>query len=369
MPRKKATATATATEETFSAEPLAAPPPEAPTVSEASPNGGGDSAIGPRGGPLPARTVVARRSAPSNGSPKMHLHRYFDHLGMTFDKAPGQKTSTGPGESRLGAVERRENLEQGHPAGKREVEIRSRRRKAVLADRQRNPDRPGAWTRDVFHRSLKRLAAPRHDVEGVFSAAAPAGTQFRFRRGGRAAGRRTPPTGKAIMRYKTIVLEFLQAQYPGLHEQLRASRTLLQAVNDYATALRTLHQGWMEEFRPGEAGLRSGPDRERGPGAGHPGSAGRVYPPTRRRPTRGRSFPWTRRWPSSAESYAARVSGGPRRSAQPVLPFLLPAWQRRASADGPPPPADAPDAGAAPASPADSLPPLRPRPGPLTTAR
>lgn len=48
--------------------------------------------------------------------------------------------------------------------------------------------------------------------------------------------------------YKTIVLEFLKEQRPALHEQLRANRLLLQAVNDYATALRTAHLAWLEEL-------------------------------------------------------------------------------------------------------------------------
>jgi hypothetical protein len=57
------------------------------------------------------------------------------------------------------------------------------------------------------------------------------------------------------MRYKRIVLDLLQDQYPKLHEQLRAHRQLLQAVNDYATALRTAHLTWMDEFRQANPGL------------------------------------------------------------------------------------------------------------------
>jgi hypothetical protein len=49
--------------------------------------------------------------------------------------------------------------------------------------------------------------------------------------------------------YKTIILTLLQEQYPILHEQLRQQRMLLQAVNDYASALRRVHLGWMDELR------------------------------------------------------------------------------------------------------------------------
>ena len=57
--------------------------------------------------------------------------------------------------------------------------------------------------------------------------------------------------------YKTIVLELLEEQYPALHQQLRESRTLLQAVNDYATALRTAYLTWMEELKLANPGLDS----------------------------------------------------------------------------------------------------------------
>lgn len=44
--------------------------------------------------------------------------------------------------------------------------------------------------------------------------------------------------------YKTIVLELLQDR-PTLHEQLRASGTLLASMEQLAVALKTCHQGWM----------------------------------------------------------------------------------------------------------------------------
>ena len=90
MPRRKSTATATAlaSEESFAAEPLASEAPEAPAASEASANGearGGRTARRP----APPREIMSATLGPSNDSPKMHLHRFFDHLGMTFDEAPG----------------------------------------------------------------------------------------------------------------------------------------------------------------------------------------------------------------------------------------------------------------------------------------
>jgi hypothetical protein len=51
------------------------------------------------------------------------------------------------------------------------------------------------------------------------------------------------------MRYMTIVLELIQDQFPTLHEQLKASRTLLSTVEDYASALKTRHEHWKNEFR------------------------------------------------------------------------------------------------------------------------
>ncbi|HUY87459.1 MAG TPA: hypothetical protein VMV10_01865 [Pirellulales bacterium] len=53
--------------------------------------------------------------------------------------------------------------------------------------------------------------------------------------------------------YKTIVMEMLQDR-PSLYEQLRVRRTLLQSLEQLATALKSCHQGWMTqlaEVRPG----------------------------------------------------------------------------------------------------------------------
>ncbi len=51
------------------------------------------------------------------------------------------------------------------------------------------------------------------------------------------------------MRYKTIILELLQEEYPALHEQLQASRTLLSRLNTYAHTLRSRHGAWMYQLR------------------------------------------------------------------------------------------------------------------------
>ncbi len=50
------------------------------------------------------------------------------------------------------------------------------------------------------------------------------------------------------MQYKTIVLGMLQEQYPALHERLRVSRTLLQAMNDYAASLKRHHESWTDRL-------------------------------------------------------------------------------------------------------------------------
>jgi hypothetical protein len=44
------------------------------------------------------------------------------------------------------------------------------------------------------------------------------------------------------MLYKTITLELIQDEYPALHNQLRASRTLLSAVGQHAAALKRYHE-------------------------------------------------------------------------------------------------------------------------------
>jgi hypothetical protein len=54
---------------------------------------------------------------------------------------------------------------------------------------------------------------------------------------------------KTIMRYKTIVLELLQDQYPALHEELRRERTLLATLDRLAIELKDAHVAWMNELR------------------------------------------------------------------------------------------------------------------------
>jgi hypothetical protein len=49
------------------------------------------------------------------------------------------------------------------------------------------------------------------------------------------------------MLYKTITLEFIQAQ-PALYERLRASRTLLSTVDLQAAALKRYHETWMDRL-------------------------------------------------------------------------------------------------------------------------
>ncbi len=49
------------------------------------------------------------------------------------------------------------------------------------------------------------------------------------------------------MMYKTIVLDLIQEQ-PELHEQLRASRTLLQTLDTLAGELKASHEAWTERY-------------------------------------------------------------------------------------------------------------------------
>jgi hypothetical protein len=56
------------------------------------------------------------------------------------------------------------------------------------------------------------------------------------------------------MHYMTIVQELIQDQYPALHEQHRASRTLLSTVTLHAAALKRYHETRMDQIahaRPG----------------------------------------------------------------------------------------------------------------------
>ena len=52
-----------------------------------------------------------------------------------------------------------------------------------------------------------------------------------------------------------IVLELIQQEYPAFHERLRSNRMLLQAMNDYATALRSSHLTWMDELKQANPGF------------------------------------------------------------------------------------------------------------------
>src|SRR5271169_997368 len=52
---------------------------------------------------------------------------------------------------------------------------------------------------------------------------------------------------KTTMRYKTICLELIKER-PQLHEQLRANRTLLLALDDYAIGLKASHEQWLTRF-------------------------------------------------------------------------------------------------------------------------
>lgn len=49
------------------------------------------------------------------------------------------------------------------------------------------------------------------------------------------------------MHYKTLVLELLQ-DHPTLHERLRDSRTLLQALDSSAARLKARHEFWMTKL-------------------------------------------------------------------------------------------------------------------------
>jgi hypothetical protein len=56
------------------------------------------------------------------------------------------------------------------------------------------------------------------------------------------------------MHYKTIVLELLQEQYPKLHDQLRASRTLLSTIDLQAAALKRYHEDRMDQIAQAKPG-------------------------------------------------------------------------------------------------------------------
>jgi hypothetical protein len=50
------------------------------------------------------------------------------------------------------------------------------------------------------------------------------------------------------MRYKTMVHELLQDQYPKLHERLASERILLSTLNEQAVALKRYHETRMEQL-------------------------------------------------------------------------------------------------------------------------
>jgi hypothetical protein len=56
------------------------------------------------------------------------------------------------------------------------------------------------------------------------------------------------------MPYKTMALELLKAEYPGLHERLRMGRGLLEALDRYSRDFKEAHDRRKEEL----SGLRPG---------------------------------------------------------------------------------------------------------------
>jgi hypothetical protein len=58
------------------------------------------------------------------------------------------------------------------------------------------------------------------------------------------------------MRYRTIVLELLQDQYPALHAELSRGRALLETMDRLAIELKNAHVAWMNELR------RASPDSD-----------------------------------------------------------------------------------------------------------
>ena len=57
------------------------------------------------------------------------------------------------------------------------------------------------------------------------------------------------------MQYKTIMLQLLEQQ-PDLYHQLRRSRQLLPALDQYANQLKTLHESWKETL------VQASPERD-----------------------------------------------------------------------------------------------------------
>jgi hypothetical protein len=61
---------------------------------------------------------------------------------------------------------------------------------------------------------------------------------------------------RIIMRYKTIVLELLQDQYPALHAKLVREKKLLETMDRLAIEMKDAHVAWMNELR------RASPDSD-----------------------------------------------------------------------------------------------------------
>ena len=60
------------------------------------------------------------------------------------------------------------------------------------------------------------------------------------------------------MLYKTIYLELLK-QHPTIHDQLKANRQLLAALDHYSMELKSLHEIWKEQLMQAKPG--SGPSQ------------------------------------------------------------------------------------------------------------
>ncbi len=50
------------------------------------------------------------------------------------------------------------------------------------------------------------------------------------------------------MRYKTMVMELLEEQYPTLQLRLKRERMMLRAVETYAAILKSSHEAWKQRM-------------------------------------------------------------------------------------------------------------------------
>jgi hypothetical protein len=90
MPRRKANAAIS--EESNAAATAVVDAPEGSRAESAAPPAGEFGDRAPRKEPKPIkRELLSATLGPSNASPKMHLHRAFEHMAMTFDNAPAEK--------------------------------------------------------------------------------------------------------------------------------------------------------------------------------------------------------------------------------------------------------------------------------------